>query len=172
VSLIAKLKHATREQFAEAAREHSIDPASRSQGGELGYFDEQGNTEKGQPAHALPPLTKAAFTLKRVGDVTPEPVALPNGFALLMLTAEMPPFAAPAGQVDETVREQLVAEKQAAAVEALVAGLRNQAQPVVHAELLDRIVLPEAQPLGIPEGFPAAPPDPRESPKLIAPDRY
>ena len=172
LALAAQLKHATREQFAQAAREQSIDPGSRSQGGELGYFDEQGNTEKGQPAHALPELTKAAFTLKHVGDVTAEPIALKNGFAVLMLTGEMPPFVAPPGQVDDALREQLVSQKQNAALEALVTQLRNASPPVVHPELVDQIVLPEAEPLGIPEGFPAAPPDPREPPKLVAPDRY
>ena len=89
-----------------------------------------------------------------------------------MLTAEMPPFAAPPGQVDEMLREQLVVTKQKAAVEALVTELRAKAQPVVHAELLERVVLPEPERLGIPEGFPAAPSDPREPPKVVAPDRY
>jgi len=170
-ALISKLKHATRQEFAQAARELSIDP-SRNQGGELGYFDEHGNDEKGQPVHALPSLTKATFSLKRVGDITPEPIVLQNGFALLMFTGEMPPYAAPPAQVDEMLREQLVVDKQGAALEALVSQLRAKAQPSVHTELIDRVVLPEVEPLGIPEGFPAAPPDPREPPKLVAPDRY
>ena len=171
-ALSAKLKHATREQFAQAARELSIDVSSRNQGGELGYFDQDGKTEKGQPAHGLPPLTKAAFSLKHVGEVSPEPIALPNGFAVLMLTGEMPAYTAPPEQVDEVLREELVQTKQKAALESLVKELSAKAQPVVHAELLGQVVLPEIQPLGIPEGFPAAPPDPRVPPKTIAPDRY
>jgi len=59
-----------------------------------------------------------------------------------MLTGEMPAFTAPAGQVDDTLREQLLSQKQNAALEALVAQLRSQSQPQVHAELIERIVLP------------------------------
>lgn len=171
VALIAKLKHATREQFAQAARDLSIDP-SRNQGGELGYFDQDGNTEKGQPAHGLAPLTKATFALKHVGEVSAEPIPLNGGFAVLMFTGEMPAYAAPPGQIDEVLREELAQTKQQAALETLVKELSAKAQPVVHAELLGQVVLPEVAPLGIPEGFPAAPPDPRAPPKLIAPDRY
>jgi hypothetical protein len=172
VALISELKHATREQFAQAARDRSIDLSSRNQGGELGYFDQDGKNEKGQPAHGLAPLTKAAFGLKRVGDVSPEPIALSNGFAVLMLTGEMAAYTAPPGQVDELLREGLLQTKQKAALEALVKELSAKAQPVVHAELIGQVVLPEIAPLGIPEGFPAAPPDPRVPPKTIAPDRY
>ena len=170
-ALIAKLKHATREQFAQVAREQSVDN-SRNQGGELGYFDQDGNNEKGQPAHGLQPLTKAPFGLKKVGEVSPEPIALSHGFALLMFTGEMPAFVMPPAQVDELVREELASTKQKAALEALVKELSAKTPPVVHAELIGQVVLPEVEPLGIPEGFPAAPPDPRQPLKTIAPDRY
>jgi hypothetical protein len=42
----------------------------------------------------------------------------------------------------------------------------------VHPELIGSIVLPDAEPPGIPEGFPAAPADPREPPKIVEPDKY
>jgi peptidyl-prolyl cis-trans isomerase C len=165
----AQLKHASREEFTEYVRQHSLDVGTRGQGGELGYFDKDGNTDQGP---VVPPqLTAAVFALKQVGDIT-APIAMPNGFSILMFTGELKAFATPPAEQDERLRELLVPELQKTALEAWVGQLSAEYKPVVHPELIDKIVLPAPEPPGIPEGFPAAPPDPREPPKLVEPDKY
>lgn len=165
----AQLKHATREQFIQYVREHSLDVGTRAQGGELGYFDKDGNTDLG--AVVPPQLTAAVFALHHVGELTP-PIQQPNGFSILMLTGELKPIDTPAAERDERLRDLLVPELQKAALERWVEQLMAERKPVVHPELIDRIVLPDAEPPGIPEGFPAAPRDPREPPKVVEPDKY
>jgi hypothetical protein len=169
-ALIAELKGATREQFARAATVKSQDPATKHQGGELGYFDKSGNTDRGTAGLASPQLAAAAFKLRAVGDITQQPVALAQGFSVLMLTGEMTPHETPRAEADERIRGQLAQEQSKAKLEALFAQLRDKYKPVVHESLLDLVVMPPSEPTQIPSGFPAAPPDPREPPKMLEPD--
>jgi hypothetical protein len=169
-ALIAELGTATRERFARMATEHSLDPATRNQGGELGYFDRKGNTERGVEGFASPQLAAAAFELRAVGEITSVPVAVPQGFSVLMLTGEMPAFEMARAEADERLRDQLAKEQSAAKLEALLAQLRAQQKVVIHDSLLDLVVMPPAEPAQIPSGFPAAPPDPREPPRMVEPD--
>jgi peptidyl-prolyl cis-trans isomerase C len=168
-ALIAELQHPTRERFARVATERSRDPATKNQGGELGYFDRDGKTERGVEGLASPQLAAAAFKL-RVGEISGVPIAVPQGFSVLMLTGEMPPFEMARAEADERLRDQLAKEQSAAKLEALLAELREKLKPLMHAELVDLIVLPPAEPAQIPSGFPAAPPDPREPPRMVEPD--
>jgi hypothetical protein len=169
-TVAAQLKHATREQFAQYVREHSLDLGTRAQGGEFGYFDKDGNTDQGRSV-AAPQLTAAVFALKHVGEIT-APIAQANGFSILMWTGEAKEVNTPAEERDERLREMVLPGLQKAALDTWVEQLRAEAKPVVHPELVDSIVLPDAEPLGIPEGFPAAPADPREPPKIVQPDKY
>ena len=169
-ALIVELQGATRERFARVAAERSQDPATKNQGGELGYFDRDGKTERGVDGLASSQLAAAAFKLRSVGDVTAQPIAVPSGFSVLMLTGEMPALQTARAEVDQRLREQLAKDQSAAKLEALVATLREQHRPVVQAGLVDLIVMPPAEPAQIPSGFPAAPPDPREPPRMVEPD--
>ena len=169
-ALISELKGTTRERFARVASERSQDPATKNQGGELGYFDPDGKTERGVAGAASPQLAAAAFKLRQVGAITPAPIAVPQGFSVLMLTGEMPASETPRAEANERLREQLAKEQSAGKLESLVAELHAKHKPVVHASLVDLIVLPSAEPTHIPSGFPAAPPDPREPPRMVEPD--
>ena len=123
-------------------------------------------------AVAVVPLLLESLSARRnVGAVTPQPVASPEGFNVLMWTGEMKAFRMKQDDIDETLSEKLAGEKGNAALEAFVASLREKLKPSVHPELLDEIDVGDTQPLGIREGFPAAPPDPRERPKILAPDK-
>lgn len=170
MALIAELRGADRTRFARAASEHSQDPSTRNQGGELGYFARDGQTERGVASAAPAPLVAAAFELRGVGDITPQPVPVEGGFSVLMLTGEMPSFETPRAQVEEHIREQLLKTRSEAKLDGLVAELQAQYKPVVHAELVDLVQMPQPEPTQIPAGFPAAPPDPREPPKVVEPD--
>jgi peptidyl-prolyl cis-trans isomerase C len=172
-ALIAKLRHVSRTDFAAAASEHSRDEATRRQGGELGFFDEQGrragNDGNGSIAHEL---AAAAFALKHEGDVNEQPIATADGFNVIMLTGEQPAVTKSLKQVEGELREELAAQKQAAALEALVQRLRAEHPAELHPEGLDSIVLDTNERSDIPQGFPAAPADPRAAPKLVKPDAY
>jgi peptidyl-prolyl cis-trans isomerase C len=169
-ALIAELQGAARDRFARAATDKSQDPNTKNQGGELGYFDKEGKTERGTDSAAAPQLVAAAFKLRAVGAITPHPIELPNGFSVLMLTGEMPAYETPRAQADERIRDQLAEQQSKAKTEALVAALREEHKPSVNASLVDLIVMPPVEPARIPSGFPAAPPDPREPPKIVEPD--
>jgi peptidyl-prolyl cis-trans isomerase C len=171
-ALIKELKGASRETFARIATEKSQDPGTKNQGGELGYFDREGLTDRGVPTQATPPLTAATFKLRAVGDIAPEPIQLPTGFSVLMFTGEMKAMQTPKRAADELIREDLSKTQSAARIETLMAELREQYKPVVHEGLIDQVVLPPPEPSAIPSGFPAGPPDPREPPKMIAPDAF
>lgn len=171
-ALIKELKGASRETFARVATEKSQDPGTKNQGGELGYFDREGLSDRGGPTQASPELAAATFKLRAVGDIAPEPIALPQGFSVLMFTGEMQAVETPKRAADELIREDLSKTQSAAKMEELMTELREKYKPVVHPSLIEHVVLPPAEPSAIPSGFSAAPPDPREPPKMIAPDAF
>ncbi|HKP56744.1 MAG TPA: peptidyl-prolyl cis-trans isomerase [Polyangiales bacterium] len=170
--LVVELRGADREGFARVSRERNIDPRTRNQGGELGYFDEHGLTESGRETGVPKELVDAAFKLKKVGEISRAPIAHEGGWSVLMLTGEMAAASKPRLMIEGELREQLVKQREAQALDALVAELRTQLKPEVHPELVDAIELPPGEPLDIPEGFAAAPPDPRQPLVQVQPDNY
>jgi peptidyl-prolyl cis-trans isomerase C len=171
LALSHELHGVARERFARLAVERSGDARTQRQGGELGYFDSQGRTNKGQPTGVAPPLVAATFALAHVSDVS-APVEHDGVFSLVMLTGEMPALAKPRAAIEAVLRERLVEAARNQAIEQLVSRLRAQLQPQVHAELLAAIQLDPGAASDIPQGFPAAPVDPREPPHLLEPDVY
>jgi peptidyl-prolyl cis-trans isomerase C len=167
-ALRAQAKPGDREGFARLARDHSQDPRTKRQGGELGYFDAHGNVPGGKKSDVPPQLVAATFALKP-GQVSP-PIAHEGVFSLVMLTGEMPAIPPARAEIEAQLRAELAQAAQDRALEAWQDELRSQAKPEVHPELLDSIVLPPNAPLDIPQGFPAAPPDPRAPPILVEPD--
>jgi peptidyl-prolyl cis-trans isomerase C len=171
--LIRELKGATRERFAKLAGEHSRDERTRHQGGELGYFDRRGRLGGNGAEGAVPAeLTTAAFSLARVGAVVAKPIRRPTGFSVLMLTGEMPAVEQKLADAEEGIRGALAEQRAREAEEALVAALRAQLKPQVHPELLEPIALEPAKPLDVPQGVPAAPPDPRAPARFVEPDGF
>jgi hypothetical protein len=175
VTLIGELKHSDRERFARMATERSLDRATRHQGGELGYFTQEGKADLKQRSELSPQLIAAAYALPpKPNTVAPQPIELPNGFSVLMLTGLMSAHVPPAGEVEEQLRADIADKQQKQKAEQLVQQLRETAKPVLHPELVDQVVIAttNTETARIPEGFPAAPPDPREAPKVIAPDGF
>lgn len=172
-ALIAQLRGATREQFSKVAGERSLDQRTRRQGGELGYFESDGK-QMGGGAAALPPeLVQAAFALKRVGEIAAKPIAHAGVFSVLMLNGEMPGAEVRLADVEEDIRNEIAAQRTRHAREALVSQLEAEQKPVVQPALVDAIELdPVPAPAAIPQGFPAAPVDPRAPLKQLTPDKY
>jgi peptidyl-prolyl cis-trans isomerase C len=169
-SLIAALKGGDRQAFAKLARERSIDATTRTRGGDLGYFDRKGNpsSERGNPIPE--PLAAATFGLAREGEVSRKPVALKNGFGVVMWTGTTPELRRSLAQVEESLREKRASDEQRRQISALVERLRAEVAPELHPELADPIALDPMPQVDIPSGFPPAPPDPRIPPVLVEPD--
>jgi peptidyl-prolyl cis-trans isomerase C len=170
-ALAAEVQGKGREAFAHAASEHSNDAHSKRQGGELGYFDADGNTDRGVSAGLPVPIVKAVFKLKRVGDVSAA-IEHDGVYSVIMLTGEMPAVDKARTLIDAELRETLARHAHEKAVNALIEKLSADNPPQIHPELLDAIKLPPAPPRGIPEGFPAAPRDPRQPPRMLKPDQF
>jgi peptidyl-prolyl cis-trans isomerase C len=168
-ALSVELRGSDRENFARAAREKNLDARTRNQGGELGYFDREGNTDSGRPTGVPVPFVEETFKLKRVGDLS-RPIEYGGGWSVVMWTGEMKPLVKPRAEVEPKLRQKLSIELSKRAIEKFEDELLAKYAPEVHPELVDAITLPPAVPLDIPEGFAAAPPDPRAPPIQIAPD--
>lgn len=169
-TLIKQLTGSEREQFAQVARERNLDVRVRNQGGELGYFARDGKSESGRPTEVPAALVQEAFALRRVGDVSRRPIAHDGAFSVLMLTGEMPEIAKSFAELEPVLREQLAAQKEKRALESLLQELRTALRVEVFPELVDSIELPPTEPRDMPEGFAAAPPDPRAPPVFLEPD--
>lgn len=168
-ALIAQLKNGDRTKFAKLARERSQDEHTRSRGGDLGLFDQEGRFS-GSEVGVRPELAKATMALAHVGDITRTPVPEGGGFSILMWTESVPGSGQKLENAQDTIRAQLAGEKQRAALEAWQRDVAAKIKPEVHPERADAIALDPVPPLDIPSGFPAAPPDPTAPPVLVEPD--
>ncbi len=87
--------------FADAARQYSIDPYTKDRGGDLGWI-ERGND----------PLQKAAFALKKDGEISPV-VQTKMGYHIVRReayqSARIPPFEEIQDKLRQLLREQKIA---------------------------------------------------------------
>ncbi|NJN68774.1 MAG: peptidylprolyl isomerase [Chloroflexaceae bacterium] len=73
--------------FAELAREYSDDPGSRENGGDVGYFDKEGDSSRGSTYD--PNFVQAALALEE-GQIS-EPVRTPFGWHIIEVTERQVP---------------------------------------------------------------------------------
>lgn len=114
-----------KEAFEALARRLSLDKASGAKGGELGIV-ERGAT--------VPEFEKAAYALK-VGEVS-GPVKTQFGYHIIRVTGREKRPATPFAEVREDLGRRLLEERQRAAFEAFVDGLRERATVEVREDLL------------------------------------
>jgi len=103
--------------FAKIAKEKSMDPGSKTNGGDLGWFS---------PATMVKPFSDAVATLKK-GQVTTEPVQTQFGWHVIKLadtrTAKPLPF--------DQVKDGLSKKLQQGKLETLLSELRSKAKVVI-----------------------------------------
>jgi len=119
-------KAAKGESFAELAREYSDDPGSKNKGGELGYFT------KGR---MVPEFENAAFSLKK-GEIS-QPVKTAFGYHIIKVEDKKPAQQKKLSEVKETLKDELLKEKQKKAMNDIIKKLEKKYKPVIHAELIE-----------------------------------
>ncbi|HTQ06648.1 MAG TPA: peptidylprolyl isomerase [Polyangiaceae bacterium] len=121
--------HGDGRAFAKLAARYSTDAATKTEGGDTGFFD--------RATTKLPkPLVDAAFALANVGDIAP-PVALSDGgFAVLMLLERRPGFERSLADAKHDIQERLFAGVRQRALDAYVAGLMKSQGVTMHPEAL------------------------------------
>jgi peptidyl-prolyl cis-trans isomerase C len=140
------------EDFAELARNYSIEPNAKATGGEIGF----------QPQGTLvPEFEAAAFKLKKIGDISPI-VKTQFGYHIIRLEGLRPPAFAPYDEVKDYIRQNIVQAKQGEAIEKYVEELRKAAKITKNEDLLKGEEKPAEK--AAPSDKPAAKAAPPEKP--------
>jgi peptidyl-prolyl cis-trans isomerase C len=123
--------HGNARAFASLAAKYSTDAATKTNGGDTGFFDRDGT--------ALPKsVVDAAFALGAVGDVS-EPVPVPNGFAVLMLAERRPGFERTLDEAKHDIQQRLFTDIRERALDAYVAQAMKDAKVERYPERLDAV---------------------------------
>lgn len=109
IELIKKLKDG--EEFSKLAQENSIDPGSKTNGGDLGWANAQ---------TFVPEFSNAMMTLEK-GQYTNAPVKSEFGFHIIYLTDTRDVSPPPLEEVSEQLKENLIVRRWEEHVEKLVA---------------------------------------------------
>jgi peptidyl-prolyl cis-trans isomerase C len=145
------------EDFAELARNYSIEPNAKATGGEIGF----------QPQGSLvPEFEQAAFKLKKTGDVSPI-VKTQFGYHIIRLEGLRPPAYAPFDEVKDYIRQNLVQAKQGETIEKYVEELKKSAKITKNEDLLKGEEKPAEK--GAPSEKPAAKTTPADKQEKPAP---
>jgi len=114
------------EDFAQLARQFSIDPSAKSTGGDIGYHP------KGS---LIPEFEEAAFKLTKVGQVTP-PVKTQLGYHLIKLEGIRTGTYVPFPEVKDFIRQKLGQEKQTEVLKKYIDDLKKNAKIVVNEQAI------------------------------------
>jgi parvulin-like peptidyl-prolyl isomerase len=125
--------------FATLAQQKSIDPGSKSSGGELGWFSE---------TQMVAPFSKVAFSLN-VGETSP-PVQTPFGWHIIQVEGKRPAHTMSLEEATPKVRDMLLQQQEAAQSGPFIEQLRTQANIVVYDDRFNPLFPP-------PAGMPATP---------------
>jgi parvulin-like peptidyl-prolyl isomerase len=134
----------TRQLFADAVRNHSVDEASKAQGGDLRFFDREGNLEDGSGTVPAA-VAEAAFALTEINGLSPL-VEVDGTWRILMLTNRRPAVDKALADVERQIRNKLFRDKKDQAREGYIDSLKAKTQVVVKEEVLALIKNPDVQP--------------------------
>lgn len=142
---LAVLRSKERQSFRALAKQSSIDTETNIRGGDLLYFNAEGDVV-GRQAGAKVDLTlvNAAFSLEKTGELA-GPLDLGDGkWSVLELTGIRPERVEPLVEARSGIRHRLWLEDREAALDERIAEARKELAPEIHAERIDAIVLPPA----------------------------
>ncbi|UCF48760.1 MAG: peptidyl-prolyl cis-trans isomerase [Myxococcales bacterium] len=133
LTVLAKAKNADLAGFRKLAREESEDDKTKSDGGDLRFFEADA---EGPPPAAV---RDAAFSLDKVGAVYPDLVEEGDGYHIIMLTGKRAALKRTYEQAKRAIRHKLARERKDAAMEALTERLRKEVDVEVDYEALEDV---------------------------------
>ena len=131
--ILAKLKKG--EDFAKLAMALSKDKGSAAKGGDLGSFTR---------GRMVPEFEEAAFSLKP-GEVS-APLKTQFGYHIIKVTESKEGAMTPFEEAKETVKRQLISEKQKSAFDAYVEGLKKKSKVTTESKALEAVKMPWEKP--------------------------
>jgi peptidyl-prolyl cis-trans isomerase C len=114
------------EDFAELARQYSVDPNAKTTGGDIGFHP------KGT---LLPEYEAAAFKLSKVGQMSGI-VKTQFGFHIIRLEGTRPLSYVPFEEVKDFIRQKIAQEKQKEILEKYLEDLKKAAKITINEDLL------------------------------------
>lgn len=112
--IIAELKKGA--DFAKLAQEHSTDPGSKQDGGDLGFF---------KKTDMVPAFADAAFAMKD-GEISPQPVHTQFGWHVIQVMGHRNAPPVPFEQAQSQIREKLIQQGVTKVVQEAKAGVKVQ----------------------------------------------
>jgi len=131
--ILARLKKG--EDFAKLAKSLSKDKGSADKGGDLGSFTR---------GRMVPEFENTAFSLKP-GEVS-SPLKTQFGYHIIKLTERKEGAMVPFEEAKETVKRQLLSEKQKSAFDAYIEGLKKKSKIKTESKALETLKMPWEKP--------------------------
>ena len=127
--IIARLKKG--EDFGKLAIALSKDKGSAAKGGDLGFFSH---------GRMVPEFEEAAFSLKP-GEIS-APLKTQFGYHIIKVTERKEGAIVPFEEAKETVKRQLLSEKQKSVFDAYVEGLKKKSKITTESKELEAVKMP------------------------------
>jgi peptidyl-prolyl cis-trans isomerase C len=127
-------------RWAEHARSHSLDSATKMRRGDLGFVRVDGRTDV--PRVRVDPALYAAADQVPDGSVVPEPVKEGDAFAVVWRRGSAPAVSRSLEEEAGAIRRILMRNRVHERVDELVARLRRQHLTVLDDSLVDRVSVP------------------------------
>ncbi len=121
--------------FATLAQKVSIDPGSKAQGGELGWFG---------PTQMVKPFSDAAFSMS-VGQIS-QPVQTPFGWHVIQVEEKRPAHTASLAEAAPKVRQMLLQQAEAAQSGPFIESLRAKANIQIYDDRFNPLFPPTPAP--------------------------
>jgi peptidyl-prolyl cis-trans isomerase C len=145
--LIAELKKHSddRRYFRERAKALSIDQKTKDRGGDLGYFSEPEKRREDEP-EVPGAVARAAWSLKKVGEIADEPVETEAGFHVVKLTNKKPEMNRSFESVKRLIENRLLREERKEKMDEFVDKLRSEAKIDIIEENLEKVKIEPPNP--------------------------
>lgn len=119
------------------ARDHSLDTATKMRDGDLGFVRPDGSTET--PQLRVDPALFAAVDKLSDGQLSPEPLKVQAGVAVVWRRGSLPAINRTVAQEAPAIRTLLTRERLEAARQTLIAELRKQSLKTLDTQLLETL---------------------------------
>jgi peptidyl-prolyl cis-trans isomerase C len=134
-ALIEELRGADLATFQRKAKQLSLDVGTRSRGGDLSLFTEDGKPGKSGDPRINMALVQAVYALEKVGDITPQSVEIPGtGWSVAILQEIQPSHTMSLDFVRDGIRNAIWEARKKAARQALLSQLQAEFQPDAYPE--------------------------------------